>query len=32
MSFETILELFLSWEYRFKGFVNLEQYYAFLVN
>ena len=32
MSFETILKLFLSWEYRFENFIKLEQYYTFLVN
>ena len=32
MSFETILKLFLSGEYRFEDFINLEQYYALLMN
>ena len=32
MAFETILKLFLSSEYRFQDFINLEQDDAFLVN
>ena len=32
MSFKTVFKLFLSWEYRFEDFINLKQYYAFLVN
>ena len=32
MSFETILKLFLIWESSFEDFINLEQYYASLVD